>query len=230
MAKPEKVESYLQEMTFKKKGLGGIDELDVLEHIQAICNLYDEELENGSRTGEDEEAVRVLTEERDALKDENQSFLDTIRKLETENGELKAALERERADEGEALREENRLLAEELDEMKNSLGKQQETALAMKAEYEKKYDEIKALSAYIPQIQEDARAKADKEAQDIVGLARQEAEELRQRSEQERMEAEEEIARIRQSKESLKESFRESLSKYDSLIELIRADADDAGD
>ena len=41
----KQVEEYIKKMEFRKRGISGVDEEDVLVHIQNICNIYQQELE-----------------------------------------------------------------------------------------------------------------------------------------------------------------------------------------
>ena len=88
----QRIEQYIRDMRFSRRKFGGVDEEDVLEHIQTICEMFQEELElsrNGDRDKKnarpeeeaEQEEVARLKEEYTKKNKELTEAIDTIQSM-----------------------------------------------------------------------------------------------------------------------------------------------------
>ena len=89
MALPEAVDTYVKEIQFKKKTIGGIDEEDALIHMRELSLLFQAELDKEIRVKE--ELQEMLTAAQEAKADASR----ILSAAETENEELKEKLSKE---------------------------------------------------------------------------------------------------------------------------------------
>lgn len=141
MPLPESVAAYVSTITFKKKALGGIDEVDALEKIADICRLYEAEFGEASHadtshadaTHADAGDAQV-SEGAQASEPSEEARDGRIAELEAEKAAIMAASNELAAQVTSLQQEVENLRAErgDLDEIRE--------------EYERRYDEIKELS------------------------------------------------------------------------------------
>ena len=102
-------------------------------------------------------------------------------------------------------------------------------AEAMRAEYEKKYNDIRDLSLYIGEIKASAANQANAEAESIVGKARAEAEEIKKSAESEKDRYEADIEEAKQRKLATQAEMKAIVQKYDGIIHQMRDELDTLG-
>ncbi len=99
----QRIEQYIRDMRFSRRKFGGVDEEDVLEHIQTICEMFQEELElsrNGDRDKKnarpeeeaEQEEVARLKEEYTKKNKELTEAIDTIQSMK-KDAAVKAQVE-----------------------------------------------------------------------------------------------------------------------------------------
>ena len=140
MALPEKIDQYIRNLKFKKKAMGGIDEMDALSHIKNICDMYAEELANadgGGKAKELEEQLAGKEEQLLSLKDRLNSLTEekeNYRALAMNTqGDADAAELQQRDEQIRALQGVNMKLIQERDGFREQAGKATQNDAELKA-------------------------------------------------------------------------------------------------
>lgn len=217
MPLPESVAAYVSTITFKKKALGGIDEVDALEKIADICRLYEAEFGEASHadtshadaTHADAGDAQV-SEGAQASESSEEARDGRIAELEAEKAAIMAASNELAAQVTSLQQEVENLRAErgDLDEMRQ--------------EYERRYDEIKELSQFLPQIKEDQEARVRREADALISDARNKAQEIRVSALAERNRIDEDISRLEVARNELLVSTQKMLLMHERALERFR--------
>ena len=217
MPLPESVAAYVSAITFKKKALGGIDEVDALEKIADICRLYEAEFGEASHadtshadaTHADAGDAQV-SEGAQASEPSEEARDGRIAELEAEKAAIMAASNELAAQVTSLQQEVENLRAErgDLDEMRQ--------------EYERRYDEIKELSQFLPQIKEDQEARVRREADALISDARNKAQEIQVSALAERNRIDEDISRLEVARNELLVSTQKMLLMHERALERFR--------
>ena len=217
MPLPESVAAYVSTITFKKKALGGIDEVDALEKIADICRLYEAEFGEASHadtshadaTHADAGDAQV-SEGAQASEPSEEARDGRIAELEAEKAAIMAASNELAAQVTSLQQEVENLRAErgDLDEMRQ--------------EYERRYDEIKELSQFLPQIKEDQEARVRREADALISDARNKAQEIQVSALAERNRIDEDISRLEVARNELLVSTQKMLLMHERALERFR--------
>ena len=155
MALPAVVEKYLNDMEIKKKAIGGVDEEDALVHIRQICVLFQQDTEKikNDLSKAQSEVMRLQEENQQlelALEDTKIELQTAKEKVEEDEKSENADSEADKAiiaskdEEIEALKNDKEALEKKLeDAVKEAEFNRQsmDKAEAMRAEYEKKYND-----------------------------------------------------------------------------------------
>ena len=203
MPLPESVAAYVSTITFKKKALGGIDEVDALEKIADICRLY--EAEFGEAAHADAGDAQV-SEGAQASEPSEEARNGRIAELEAEKAAIMAASNELAAQVTSLQQEVENLRAErgDLDEIRQ--------------EYERRYDEIKELSQFLPRIKEDQEARARREADVLISDARNKAQEIQVSALAERDRIDEDISRLEAARNELLVSTQKTLLVHERAL------------
>lgn len=211
MPLPESVAAYVSAITFKKKALGGIDEVDALEKIADICRLYEAEFAETSHADTtDVDTVHTDTGDEQASEPSEEAHDGRIAELEAEKAAIMAASNELAAQVTSLQQEVENLRAErgDLDEMRQ--------------EYERRYDEIKELSQFLPQIKEDQEARVRREADALISDARNKAQEIQVSALAERNRIDEDISRLEVARNELLVSTQKMLLMHERALERFR--------
>ena len=211
MPLPESVAAYVSAITFKKKALGGIDEVDALEKIADICRLYEAEFAETSHADTtDVDTAHTDTGDEQASEPSEEAHDGRIAELEAEKAAIMAASNELAAQVTSLQQEVENLRAErgDLDEMRQ--------------EYERRYDEIKELSQFLPQIKEDQEARVRREADALMSDARNKAQEIRVSALAERNRIDEDISRLEVARNELLVSTQKMLLMHERALERFR--------
>lgn len=213
MPLPESVAAYVSTITFKKKALGGIDEVDALEKIADICRLYEAEFGEASHadtshadaTHADAGDAQV-SEGAQASEPSEEARDGRIAELEAEKAAIMAASNELAAQVTSLQQEVENLRAErgDLDEIRE--------------EYERRYDEIKELSQFLPRIKEDQEARARREADVLISDARNKAQEIQVSALAERDRIDEDISRLEAARNELLVSTQKTLLVHERAL------------
>ena len=213
MPLPESVAAYVSTITFKKKALGGIDEVDALEKIADICRLYEAEFGEASHadtshadaTHADAGDAQV-SEGAQASESSEEARDGRIAELEAEKAAIMAASNELAAQVTSLQQEVENLRAErgDLDEMRQ--------------EYERRYDEIKELSQFLPRIKKDQEARARREADVLISDARNKAQEIQVSALAERDRIDEDISRLEAARNELLVSTQKTLLVHERAL------------
>lgn len=217
MPLPESVAAYVSTITFKKKALGGIDEVDALEKIADICRLYEAEFGEASHadtshadaTHADAGDAQV-SEGAQASEPSEEARDGRIAELEAEKAAIMAASNELAAQVTSLQQEVENLRAErgDLDEIRQ--------------EYERRYDEIKELSQFLPRIKEDQEARARREADVLISDARNKAQEIQVSALAERDRIDEDISRLEAARNELLVSTQKTLLVHERALARFR--------
>lgn len=211
MPLPESVAAYVSAITFKKKALGGIDEVDALEKIADICRLYEAEFAETSHADTtDVDTAHTDTGDEQASEPSEEAHDGRIAELEAEKAAIMAASNELAAQVTSLQQEVENLRAErgDLDEMRQ--------------EYERRYDEIKELSQFLPQIKEDQEARVRREADALISDARNKAQEIQVSALAERNRIDEDISRLEVARNELLVSTQKMLLMHERALERFR--------
>lgn len=211
MPLPESVAAYVSAITFKKKALGGIDEIDALEKIADICRLYEAEFAETSHADTtDVDTAHTDTGDEQASEPSEEAHDGRIAELEAEKAAIMAASNELAAQVTSLQQEVENLRAErgDLDEMRQ--------------EYERRYDEIKELSQFLPQIKEDQEARVRREADALISDARNKAQEIQVSALAERNRIDEDISRLEVARNELLVSTQKMLLMHERALERFR--------
>ncbi|WP_282741644.1 hypothetical protein [Olsenella uli] len=211
MPLPESVAAYVSAITFKKKALGGIDEVDALEKIADICRLYEAEFAETSHADTtDVDTAHTDTGDEQASEPSEETHDGRIAELEAEKAAIMAASNELAAQVTSLQQEVENLRAErgDLDEMRQ--------------EYERRYDEIKELSQFLPQIKEDQEARVRREADALISDARNKAQEIQVSALAERNRIDEDISRLEVARNELLVSTQKMLLMHERALERFR--------
>ena len=211
MPLPESVAAYVSAITFKKKTLGGIDEVDALEKIADICRLYEAEFAETSHADTtDVDTAHTDTGDEQASEPSEEAHDGRIAELEAEKAAIMAASNELAAQVTSLQQEVENLRAErgDLDEMRQ--------------EYERRYDEIKELSQFLPQIKEDQEARVRREADALISDARNKAQEIQVSALAERNRIDEDISRLEVARNELLVSTQKMLLMHERALERFR--------
>lgn len=211
MPLPESVAAYVSAITFKKKALGGIDEVDALEKIADICRLYEAEFAETSHADTtDVDTAHTDTGDEQASEPSEEAHDGRIAELEAEKAAIMAASNELAARVTSLQQEVENLRAErgDLDEMRQ--------------EYERRYDEIKELSQFLPQIKEDQEARVRREADALISDARNKAQEIQVSALAERNRIDEDISRLEVARNELLVSTQKMLLMHERALERFR--------
>ena len=211
MPLPESVAAYVSTITFKKKALGGIDEVDALEKIADICRLYEAEFAETSHADTtDVDTAHTDTGDEQASEPSEEARDGRIAELEAEKAAIMAASNELAAQVTSLQQEVENLRAErgDLDEMRQ--------------EYERRYDEIKELSQFLPQIKEDQEARVRREADALISDARNKAQEIQVSALAERNRIDEDISRLEVARNELLVSTQKMLLMHERALERFR--------
>ena len=211
MPLPESVAAYVSTITFKKKALGGIDEVDALEKIADICRLYEAEFAETSHADTtDVDTAHTDTGDEQASEPSEEAHDGRIAELEAEKAAIMAASNELAAQVTSLQQEVENLRAErgDLDEMRQ--------------EYERRYDEIKELSQFLPQIKEDQEARVRREADALISDARNKAQEIQVSALAERNRIDEDISRLEVARNELLVSTQKMLLMHERALERFR--------
>ena len=211
MPLPESVAAYISPITFKKKALGGIDEVDALEKIADICRLYEAEFAETSHADTtDVDTAHTDTGDEQASEPSEEARDGRIAELEAEKAAIMAASNELAAQVTSLQQEVENLRAErgDLDEMRQ--------------EYERRYDEIKELSQFLPQIKEDQEARVRREADALISDARNKAQEIQVSALAERNRIDEDISRLEVARNELLVSTQKMLLMHERALERFR--------
>lgn len=211
MPLPESVAAYVSAITFKKKALGGIDEVDALEKIADICRLYEAEFAETSHADTtDVDTAHTDTGDEQASEPSEEAHDGRIAELEAEKAAIMAASNELAAQVTSLQQEVENLRAErgDLDEMRQ--------------EYERRYDEIKELSQFLPQIKEDQEARVRREADALISDARNKAQEIQVSALAERNRIDEDISRLEVARNELLVSTQKMLLIHERALERFR--------
>lgn len=213
MPLPESVAAYVSTITFKKKALGGIDEVDALEKIADICRLYEAEFgeaahadtSHADATHADAGDAQV-SEGAQASEPSEEARDGRIAELEAEKAAIMAASNELAAQVTSLQQEVENLRAErgDLDEIRE--------------EYERRYDEIKELSQFLPRIKEDQEARARREADVLISDARNKAQEIQVSALAERDRIDEDISRLEAARNELLVSTQKTLLVHERAL------------
>lgn len=217
MPLPESVAAYVSTITFKKKALGGIDEVDALEKIADICRLYEAEFgeaahadtSHADATHADAGDAQV-SEGAQASEPSEEARDGRIAELEAEKAAIMAASNELAAQVTSLQQEVENLRAErgDLDEIRE--------------EYERRYDEIKELSQFLPRIKEDQEARARREADVLISDARNKAQEIQVSALAERDRIDEDISRLEAARNELLVSTQKTLLVHERALARFR--------
>lgn len=217
MPLPESVAAYVSTITFKKKALGGIDEVDALEKIADICRLYEAEFgeaahadtSHADATHADAGDAQV-SEGAQASEPSEEARDGRIAELEAEKAAIMAASNELAAQVTSLQQEVENLRAErgDLDEIRQ--------------EYERRYDEIKELSQFLPRIKEDQEARARREADVLISDARNKAQEIQVSALAERDRIDEDISRLEAARNELLVSTQKTLLVHERALARFR--------
>mgnify|MGYP000895906977 FL=1 len=211
MPLPESVAAYVSAITFKKKALGGIDEVDALEKIADICRLYEAEFAETSHADTtDVDTAHTDTGDEQASEPSEEAHDGRIAELEAEKAAIMAASNELAAQVTSLQQEVENLRAErgDLDEIRQ--------------EYERRYDEIKELSQFLPQIKEDQEARVRREADALISDARNKAQEIQVSALAERNRIDEDISRLEVARNELLVSTQKMLLMHERALERFR--------
>lgn len=217
MPLPESVAAYVSTITFKKKALGGIDEVDALEKIADICRLYEAEFGEAAHadathagTAHADAGDAQVSEGAQASEPSEEARNGRIAELEAEKAAIMAASNELAAQVTSLQQEVENLRAErgDLDEMRQ--------------EYERRYDEIKELSQFLPQIKEDQEARVRREADALISDARNKAQEIQVSALAERNRIDEDISRLEVARNELLVSTQKMLLMHERALERFR--------
>ncbi len=211
MPLPESVAAYVSAITFKKKALGGIDEVDALEKIADICRLYEAEFAETSHADTtDVDTAHTDTGDEQASEPSEEAHDGRIAELEAEKAAIMAASNELAAPVTSLQQEVENLRAErgDLDEMRQ--------------EDERRYDEIKELSQFLPQIKEDQEARVRREADALISDARNKAQEIQVSALAERNRIDEDISRLEVARNELLVSTQKMLLMHERALERFR--------
>ena len=211
MPLPESVAAYVSAITFKKKALGGIDEVDALEKIADICRLYEAEFAETSHADTtDVDTAHTDTGDEQASEPSEEAHDGRIAELEAEKAAIMAASNELAAQVTSLQQEVENLRAErgDLDEMRQ--------------EYERRYDEIKELSQFLPRIKEDQEARARREADVLISDARNKAQEIQVSALAERDRIDEDISRLEAARNELLVSTQKTLLVHERALARFR--------
>ena len=207
MPLPESVAAYVSAITFKKKALGGIDEVDALEKIADICRLYEAEFAETSHADTtDVDTAHTDTGDEQASEPSEEAHDGRIAELEAEKAAIMAASNELAAQVTSLQQEVENLRAErgDLDEIRE--------------EYERRYDEIKELSQFLPRIKEDQEARARREADVLISDARNKAQEIQVSALAERDRIDEDISRLEAARNELLVSTQKTLLVHERAL------------
>lgn len=213
MPLPESVAAYVSTITFKKKALGGIDEVDALEKIADICRLYEAEFGEASHADTSHAGAAhadagdaQVSEGAQASEPSEEARDGRIAELEAEKAAIMAASNELAAQVTSLQQEVENLRAErgDLDEMRQ--------------EYERRYDEIKELSQFLPRIKEDQEARARREADVLISDARNKAQEIQVSALAERDRIDEDISRLEAARNELLVSTQKTLLVHERAL------------
>lgn len=211
MPLPESVAAYVSAITFKKKALGGIDEVDALEKIADICRLYEAEFAETSHADTtDVDTAHTDTGDEQASEPSEEAHDGRIAELEAEKAAIMAA-SNELAAQVTSLQQEVENLRAERDDLDE-----------MRQEYERRYDEIKELSQFLPQIKEDQEARVRREADALISDARNKAQEIQVSALAERNRIDEDISRLEVARNELLVSTQKMLLMHERALERFR--------
>lgn len=217
MPLPESVAAYVSTITFKKKALGGIDEVDALEKIADICRLYEAEFGEAAHadathagTAHADAGDAQVSEGAQASESSEEARDGRIAELEAEKAAIMAASNELAAQVTSLQQEVENLRAErgDLDEMRQ--------------EYERRYDEIKELSQFLPRIKEDQEARARREADVLISDARNKAQEIQVSALAERDRIDEDISRLEAARNELLVSTQKTLLVHERALARFR--------
>ncbi|CAM2817845.1 hypothetical protein [Slackia exigua] len=213
MPLPESVAAYVSTITFKKKALGGIDEVDALEKIADICRLYEAEFGEAAHadathagTAHADAGDAQVSEGAQASEPSEEARNGRIAELEAEKAAIMAASNELAAQVTSLQQEVENLRAErgDLDEIRQ--------------EYERRYDEIKELSQFLPRIKEDQEARARREADVLISDARNKAQEIQVSALAERDRIDEDISRLEAARNELLVSTQKTLLVHERAL------------
>lgn len=219
----EKVEQYLNQMKFKKKPIGGVDEEDVLMHIEKICGLF-HEMQKEEKASQ--EVLESAQKEREEAQEELKKALSAEKKAQNELEELRRVL-KQKQDETEELRAELGKTQGELEKAKQSGMSEQdvERLRELKQKYEAKYQELVDTMDTIQSMKNDAIVKAKVEAAQEASRMRSE---IMERTEAERRQAEAEMQQIKREvsvlqgqKREIQQDIQEQRGQWLSSMERI---------
>lgn len=222
MPLPESVAAYVSTITFKKKALGGIDEVDALEKIADICRLYEAEFGEAAHadtshadathagTAHADAGDAQVSEGAQASEPSEEARDGRIAELEAEKAAIMAASNELAAQVTSLQQEVENLRAErgDLDEIRQ--------------EYERRYDEIKELSQFLPRIKEDQEARARREADVLISDARNKAREIQVSALAERDRIDEDISRLEAARNELLVSTQKTLLVHERALARFR--------
>lgn len=217
MPLPESVAAYVSAITFKKKALGGIDEVDALEKIADICRLYEAEFGEAAHadathagTAHADAGDAQVSEGAQASEPSEEARNGRIAELEAEKAAIMAASNELAAQVTSLQQEVENLRAErgDLDEIRQ--------------EYERRYDEIKELSQFLPRIKEDQEARARREADVLISDARNKAQEIQVSALAERDRIDEDISRLEAARNELLVSTQKTLLVHERALARFR--------
>lgn len=217
MPLPESVAAYVSTITFKKKALGGIDEVDALEKIADICRLYEAEFGEASHADTSHAGAAhadagdaQVSEGAQASEPSEEARDGRIAELEAEKAAIMAASNELAAQVTSLQQEVENLRAErgDLDEIRQ--------------EYERRYDEIKELSQFLPRIKEDQEARARREADVLISDARNKAQEIQVSALAERDRIDEDISRLEAARNELLVSTQKTLLVHERALARFR--------
>ena len=217
MPLPESVAAYVSTITFKKKALGGIDEVDALEKIADICRLYEAEFGEAAHadathagTAHADAGDAQVSEGAQASEPSEEARNGRIAELEAEKAAIMAASNELAAQVTSLQQEVENLRAErgDLDEIRQ--------------EYERRYDEIKELSQFLPRIKEDQEARARREADVLISDARNKAQEIQVSALAERDRIDEDISRLEAARNELLVSTQKTLLVHERALARFR--------
>lgn len=213
MPLPESVAAYVSTITFKKKALGGIDEVDALEKIADICRLYEAEFGEAAHadathagTAHADAGDAQVSEGAQASEPSEEARNGRIAELEAEKAAIMAASNELAAQVTSLQQEVENLRAErgDLDEIRQ--------------EYERRHDEIKELSQFLPRIKEDQEARARREADVLISDARNKAQEIQVSALAERDRIDEDISRLEAARNELLVSTQKTLLVHERAL------------
>lgn len=222
----DKLNEYIENMKFKKRRMGGLDEEDVLSHIKKICEIVREDLAESAGAPEEkaEENAEAPAgkeqppgEEEKTLEEQNKKLLEDQKALREELQKSQDAC---------------RVLNEKNEELKSQIYSLQNEAERTQREYGSKYRELTEAVDTLHKVKEDLRRelRASVEAEKEKMLAGAERERRAAESEIERLR--EEIDGLKRKKQAVQESIRSEREQWkqhlDWFASRLGADGDKA--